>query len=302
MRVKIYVSALILIILTAVKLLAPDEADRLRDIIMPEIVGETDLRTQMMSLGSRLSGGDAVRVSDNNRDSKIPVDKKGSSADISRDFVLADMVEENLIGFKDANTPSVGESSKSTTPPVDESSEIATPPVNKSAENVAPPSTDEEKIKKQTAFLEVQSAFSDYAIPAEVSYDIPAMPFEYTCPADAAVTSAFGYRVHPTYGDVRFHYGTDYALCDGEDIYSFADGTVASVQRFSGYGLTLIIDHGNGYSTLYAHCSKILVAEGDQVCIGQTVALAGHSGQATGPHLHFELEVNGLRYNPELCF
>ncbi|NLW64916.1 MAG: M23 family metallopeptidase [Clostridiales bacterium] len=280
MKVKVYVSALILIALTALKLLVPDEADRLRNIIMPEIMGKTDFRTQMLSLGSRLSGGDTVRVSEDNDVSKSPVDAKGGPLDISGDFVLADMVAENLIGFADTNTAAEDESS----------------------ESALPPPADDEKRKKQAAFLEVQSAFSDYVIPAEVSYDIPVLPFEYACPADATVSSAFGYRVHPTHGDVRFHYGTDYALGDGEEIHAFAGGTIAAVQRFSGYGLTLVIDHGNGCSTLYAHCSQILVEAGDSVQLGQPVALAGHSGKVTGPHLHFELEINGLRYNPELCF
>lgn len=279
MKVKLYVSALILFVLTAVKLLAPGQADRLRDIIIPEINGKTDIRTQLLSLGSRLSGGNTLRVSEDSG-SKVPVDSKSSASGVSEDFVLTDMIEENLIGFASADTS----------------------PENEFSESTLPAPVEDDKKKKQTAFLEVQSAFSDYVIPAEVSYDIPVVPFEYACPADASVSSAFGYRVHPTYGDVRFHYGTDYALGDGEEINAFADGTVASVQRFSGYGLTLIIDHGNGYSTLYAHCSQILVEAGDSVDMGQTVALAGHSGQATGPHLHFELEINGLRYNPEFCF
>lgn len=280
MKIKLYISAMIFIALTALKLLAPGEAERLRDIIMPEIVGKTDLRTQMLSLGSRLSGGDLLRVSEDKGDSKVPVDAKSSHIDISEDFVLTDMVKENLTGFADANIPKKSESS----------------------EEASPPPVDEKKLEKQTAFLQVQSEFSDYVVPAEVSYDIPALPFEYSCPSDARVSSAFGYRVHPTYGDIRFHYGTDYALYDGEEIHAFADGTVASVQRFSGYGLTLVIDHGSDCSTLYAHCSRILVEPGQSISIGQTVALAGHSGQATGPHLHFELEVNGLRYNPDLCF
>lgn len=279
MKAKLYISAFIFIILTAIKLLAPGEAGKLRDIIVPEIVGGADLRTQILSLGSKLSGGETLRVSEDKGNRKVPVDAKSRPLDISEDFVLTDMVEKNLVGFVDVNIPQE----------------------NTSLEKDSPP-PDDEKIKKQTAFLEAQSEFSDYVIPAEVSYDIPVLAFEHCSPADAEVSSAFGYRIHPKYNDVRFHYGTDYALFEGEKIHAFANGTVASVQRFAGYGLTLIINHGNSCSTLYAHCSQILVEAGDPVSIGQTVALAGHSGQVTGPHLHFEVEVNGLRYNPELCF
>ena len=152
---------------------------------------------------------------------------------------------------------------------------------------------------KLDAFLEAQSVFSDYAVPANVSYEVPELPFECFSPCACEVTSGFGYRMHPLDGTVKFHYGTDLGACDGTDVTAFADGTVISVQELDGYGKNVIIEHAGGFSTLYAHCSKILVNRGDKVKAGDKIALSGHSGKVTGPHLHFELIFNGKYLNPE---
>jgi murein DD-endopeptidase MepM/ murein hydrolase activator NlpD len=274
MGARIFISSAIFILLTVLKLLFPDTASSLRELVIPQMTGSGDLKAQVLALGSRITGENENPVyaseSDDGGDS-LPVDVKAGDIDISADFSLEDMVQQNLNGLEKA-----------------ESEEIS--------------AVTEQQREKQAEFLQVQAAFADYAVPAEVSYDVPVFAFACVCPADASVSSPFGYRIHPTYGDVRFHYGTDYALCEGDNILAFADGKVVTVQSFSGYGLTLIIDHGDGVTTLYAHCSQILVAVGEKVTAGQTVALAGQTGRATGPHLHFEVEIDGVRYNPELCF
>jgi len=113
------------------------------------------------------------------------------------------------------------------------------------------------------------------------------------------VTSGFGYRDHPLDGVVKFHYGTDLGAYDGDAITAFADGKVLSVQELNGYGLTVLLEHTGGFSTLYAHCSQILVKQGDSVKCGDRIALVGHTGVVTGPHLHFEIIYNGKYLNPE---
>lgn len=149
------------------------------------------------------------------------------------------------------------------------------------------------------AFMESQAAFSDYELPASVSIDMPPLPFEYESPVTGMTSSGFGYRMHPIAGVVRFHYGTDFAAWSGTDIQAFADGVVRVFGWDAGYGNYVIIDHADGWSTLYAHCSTVYVSGGESVSMGDKIALVGATGDVTGPHLHFELRHDGLYYNPE---
>ena len=149
------------------------------------------------------------------------------------------------------------------------------------------------------AFLDAQAAFSDRALPANVSYDIPELPFQTVCPVSGNASSGFGYRMHPIKQEVRFHYGTDFAANAGTEICAFASGTVLAAGEDEGYGNYLKLDHGSGFVTLYGHCSALLVSAGDWVEAGQPIALVGATGLATGPHLHFELIHEGVYLNPE---
>jgi murein DD-endopeptidase MepM/ murein hydrolase activator NlpD len=94
------------------------------------------------------------------------------------------------------------------------------------------------------------------------------------------------------------HTGIDIAAPYGAPIVASADGVVLFVGWYGGYGNTVILDHGSSYSTLYAHCSAILVSQGQDVARGQAIARVGATGYATGPHLHFEIRVNGVPVNP----
>ena len=117
-------------------------------------------------------------------------------------------------------------------------------------------------------------------------------------PFTGDVTSAFGERVHPISGDVRFHTGVDLRAPQGSPIRAAAEGIVREAGRRGGYGNAVEVDHGNGTSTLYAHASSLLVKPGQRVERGEPIALVGHTGQATGPHLHFELRKNGRPVDP----
>lgn len=117
-------------------------------------------------------------------------------------------------------------------------------------------------------------------------------------PTAGPITSYYGMRLHPILGIYRMHYGIDIGASYGQSIYAVDSGVVIFANWMGGYGLTLIIDHGNGLSTLYAHTSDILVNVGDAVSQGQVVARVGSTGYSTGPHLHFEVRVNGEPQNP----
>lgn len=117
-------------------------------------------------------------------------------------------------------------------------------------------------------------------------------------PLEARVTSEFGYRIHPVYGTRRLHAGIDIAAPSGTPIFASNDGIVIFAGGRGGYGSTVIVDHGGGVTTLYAHQSKIGSSEGQLVARGDVVGFVGASGTATGNHLHFEVRVDGSPVNP----
>ncbi|MHC1759550.1 MAG: murein hydrolase activator EnvC [Negativicutes bacterium] len=117
-------------------------------------------------------------------------------------------------------------------------------------------------------------------------------------PAEGEITSPFGWRVHPIFGTQRLHTGIDIGADYGDATRAADGGVVIHSDWMGGYGNAVIIDHGNGISTLYAHNSQLLVSEGQTVAKGQTVARVGSTGYSTGPHLHFEVRQNGSPVNP----
>lgn len=112
------------------------------------------------------------------------------------------------------------------------------------------------------------------------------------------VTSPFGPRQDPFDGHLTRHNGVDLAAHEGTEIRAVAEGVVKRSGGLGGYGNSIEIDHGNGLTTVYAHASDLLVRDGDRVTPGQLIARVGHSGRATGSHLHFEVRVRGRPVDP----
>jgi murein DD-endopeptidase MepM/ murein hydrolase activator NlpD len=118
-------------------------------------------------------------------------------------------------------------------------------------------------------------------------------------PAEGWVSSRFGYRISPFTSNKEFHSGLDIASMVGTEILSTAEGVVTSVGKSDGLGLSIIINHGYGFKTVYGHLSQALVKDGQAVKRGQNIALMGNSGRSTGPHLHYQVYLNGAPVNPE---
>ena len=126
--------------------------------------------------------------------------------------------------------------------------------------------------------------------------------FTWPLPGYTNNSSAYGWRTHPIFGTRKFHKGEDIPAPTGTPIVAAASGTVTTAGWVSGYGNYTVINHGGGVMTAYGHQSSINVSVGQTVTAGQTIGLVGSTGNSTGPHLHFEVYVNGSTQNPMSYF
>jgi len=118
-----------------------------------------------------------------------------------------------------------------------------------------------------------------------------------------STASGWGYRIHPIYKIRQFHYGMDFTASIGTKIYATGDGVIKDVQSIGGgYGKWILIDHGFGYETLYAHLNAFDVKIGDRVKRGSVIGSVGNSGTSTGPHVHYEVHKNGEPVNPQYYY
>jgi murein DD-endopeptidase MepM/ murein hydrolase activator NlpD len=117
-------------------------------------------------------------------------------------------------------------------------------------------------------------------------------------PVEGQVTGSFGERIDPFNGEGAFHSGVDIGSTYGKQIIAPADGVVVATETLGGYGKAILIDHGNGISTRYGHLSGFAVTAGQRVQRGDLIGYVGESGRSTGPHLHYEVRINGTPVNP----
>ena len=255
---KLYISAGIFILLTAVRVILPSFAAQLADEIENVLVMEHEQTVSVIELGKSLAEGEVIST----------FFQKG----------------ENKPGPEPTPVPTAVTAITPAPAPTPAPTPIAEP---QPTENPA-----------VAAFLESQAAYAEYAVPTNVSYECPVLPFEYVSPVSGIKSSGFGYRLHPIENKVKYHYGTDFAANTGTAVTAFADGVIVAAGDSDSYGKYMIIDHSDGYSTLYAHCSELCMGCGN-VSKGDVIAKVGSTGAATGPHLHFELMCNDTYLNPE---
>ncbi|MBP5491924.1 MAG: peptidoglycan DD-metalloendopeptidase family protein [Clostridiales bacterium] len=165
---------------------------------------------------------------------------------------------------------------------------------------------DDEQKKKATPTPKPKSGGGSGGGGGGGSAPSPSAKMTWPYPGDYTIYSPYGMRVHPVYGTQKMHWGVDLGGSYGNPIVAAADGVVIKVEEpvegqntgGTNYGNYCIIDHGNGLCTLYGHCRDVKVSVGDHVSAGQTIAECGSTGTSTGPHLHFEVRLNGEKVDP----
>ena len=140
---------------------------------------------------------------------------------------------------------------------------------------------------------------SEGEIPENVSTDDYKLSQKMVLPLKGKTTSEFGTRIHPISKDLRFHAGVDIGADMGENIYAAFDGVVEEAGYDQWNGNFLKISHDNNIMTVYCHCEKLNVKKGQNIRAGEVIATVGSTGSSTGPHLHFELRIDNISYNPE---
>lgn len=133
-------------------------------------------------------------------------------------------------------------------------------------------------------------------LPKEI--ELPGWNKGFRRPVAGSITSGFGNRYHPILHRNKRHTGVDFGVPHGTPIHAAGTGVVIMAGYYKGYGNTVILDHGKGVTTLYGHCSALLVSEGKVVKVGEVIARVGSTGMSTGPHLHWEVRHNGTPVNP----
>ena len=238
------------------------------------------MRESLEALGVRILGGELEPDVPDSAE-KEPVNvillsqtPGAGRAWLSSHGIMAGTGEENMVD--EPPVPSASQQPEETNTPTPD-------PTQPVLETAVPQEYSEDGVKLPS---NVSFAFYELGLPETVD------------PVTGPVTSVFGYRDSPINGEYEFHLALDIGAAEGTEIGAFADGTVEYIGESDEFGQYLKITHANGVSSFYAHCSKLLVKKGETVTCGQTVALVGHTGNATGPHLHLTIEKDNVRLDP----
>lgn len=268
----------------------PQRMAAVRDTLLPLLHADTDFASAFSQLGASLEGSGPVGES--LADACVAVFGAGGGQTVTVD--RDGMLWARECGRSIAGIPAEGAAARIVAGP--EASEV--PFVHTFASH----STAVETTGAADAQTQPEVVHMDYtgpALPANTSMDQYNLHLSQTVtPVLGWVSSPFGWREHPVDGGEKFHNGVDLAVNTGTAVQAFAAGTVDYIGESPIYGLYLQLDHGGGVTTFYAHCDELLVQQGQSVTAGETVALSGATGNATGPHLHFEIKKDGVRLNP----
>ena len=301
--VRLAVCGAIFVLLVAVKLLFPQTVSRLARTAGELIGRDADFKEAFAAMGRAVSGEEPV--GDSLQDAYTAVFNPGQEDAVlaSGTAAVSDYLDPaaRLMRYYTLELPAPAEAAESgaAEDAAPEEEPPAAAPAEETAAAEAPPQEEAaaDQETEETATAAVSQVYTMPALPENASLEQRNLGFAHTSPIVAPLTSPFGWREHPVSGGTKFHYGVDLGAATGTDICAFADGEVYATGDSSSLGYYIMIQHADGYMTLYAHCSKITVTSG-AVTMGQKIAEVGETGIATGPHLHFELHDGDLYLNP----
>ena len=268
----------------------PDRLSAMRDKMLETIRADTDFKAAFASLGRSISAGEPVL--DTLGDLWVDVFGGGTvTVSFTEPLEHAPSYRAEQAFFADPDNIGVVFHLAGVEPPVEQTA----PPPEEAPADPAPAPAPPEPAQPTV----VQMPYDGPALPDNTTMDKYALGLAQTAtPALGWVSSAFGWREHPVDGGEKFHNGVDLAVNDGTEVKAFADGVVDYIGESPIYGQYLQLRHAGGVTTFYAHCSRLCVQQGQTVTVGEKVAESGETGNATGPHLHFEIKLNGVRLNP----
>ncbi len=271
-----------------------DRLERVRQELTQALNWNVDFEAAFADLGWSVSSGQPVGKSLDRLWRNVFLPQEKQAPVLWREGPLSTAAQEGLTetGGGPEALFTMGRVEKSWADPMAESG---------SRREAAVPSTPEPEPEpepiQETAVVDM--GYTGPALPDNTTMDRYALGLSETVsPVLAAMTSPFGWREHPISGGAKFHYGVDLAVETGTTVGAFASGTVEYIGESDIYGQYLQLDHGNGVTSFYAHCSKLCVQQGQAVAAGEKVAESGATGEVTGPHLHFEMKKDGVRLNP----
>ena len=295
---RLTVCGVLFVVLVALKLLLPGPMTAVRGTLSSWLVRDADFEEAFSSVGRAVSGEKGVLGSLEN--AYVSVFGETEAEEVSADTVLTDEPSAKEAEEKKEIRPETEPAAEPTEEPAAEQTEE--PAAEQTEEPAAEPADApaDEAAEIAAAVPEPKAAdVLDY--PSHASVERRVLGFDHAAPVSGTLTSPFGWREHPKTGLTTFHYGVDIGVAEGTEVDCFADGTVGVVGVSTELGNYLTVHHRNGFTTLYGHLKRASVSTGDELKLGDKVGEAGSTGNATGPHLHFELH-DGEVYLDPLCY
>lgn len=281
---RLVICGAVFVLLVAVKLLFPQTVSRLARSAGQLIGRDADFQAAFAAVGRAVSGEAAV--SDSLQEAYTAVFAPAEEA-VPAPTAAEVCIAPGTVLLKYLEEPLPLPAATAATEAATEAAEVET-----AVQVEAEAETEEEE---ETAALSY--VYTMPALPDNASLEQRNLGFPHVTPVVGTFSSGFGWREHPIQGGNKFHYGLDLAADTGTDILAFADGEVCATGESSALGQYILLQHRDGYRTLYAHCSRVTVQRGT-VAAGEKIAEVGDSGMATGPHLHFALQDGELYLNP----
>lgn len=289
---RLLVCAGIFLALVAVKVNMPERFDTLRTAFSAQMEQSIDYKAVFSAVGRAIGGEESVRQTMNDVYMEVffPNRTENQAVETAVTLPRADLSQQEPVNALLAFSQRWSEGGRwlyeESAREQRQSAQMETPAAGEDAgaEEQAPPAA--------------ESTYESAEVPEGVCMEQQVLDFSYTTPVQGWLSSPFGYREHPVEGEEKFHRGLDIAAPEGAEIVSFADGTVKAVGESSSLGNYIMVEHLGGITTIYAHCSKVTASGGSAVKKGEKIAEVGHTGLATGPHLHFAMQQGETYLNP----